>query len=111
MATAADAPQVLVVDDDPDLRHLLTLALEHEGYRVCAAANGDDAHEAIRRGFRADLAILDLHLGEGIDGFELGRQLRSTRGETLIIFLTKAGDLEDRLSGFDAGADDYLPKP
>jgi len=100
--------RILVVDDDAELRNLLTSYLGEQGFAVTALADGD----AMRKGFDAaafDLVILDLML-PGDDGLVLCRELRS-RSRIPILMLTARGDELDRIIGLEMGADDYLPKP
>jgi two-component system, OmpR family, response regulator len=100
--------QVLIVDDDAEIRGLLKEYLAKNGYRVTAVADGKAMWEALDGG-RADLIVLDLML-PGDDGLVLCRNIRA-RGETPIIMLTARGDETDRIIGLEFGADDYLPKP
>ncbi len=99
---------ILVIDDDPDLRDLVTVALGEAGYRVVGAADGP-AGIAAYHGHRPDLVVLDIGLG-AMDGLEVCRQLR-TVGSTPIVFLTSRAEEIDQLVGFAAGADDYVTKP
>jgi DNA-binding response OmpR family regulator len=102
-------PRVLVVEDDASMRSLLRLRLGREGYDVRAEADGTTLEEVAQR-FRPDLAILDVNLAAGPDGYHVARQLRSARNVS-ILFVTGADSIEARLDGFDAGADDYVVKP
>lgn len=102
-------PRVLVVEDDAPIRAALDIALRGEGYEVRAEADGS-AIERVATQFRPDLAVLDVGLPMGPDGFVIGRRLRQD-GDIPLLFLTAADDLDSRRSGFDAGADDYLLKP
>jgi len=104
-----DNARILVVDDDPALRDLLVAALEREGWRAEAVADAGEAEEALDR-FVPDLAILDVHLGGGADGFTLAKRVRQ-RSDLPFIFLTDENSVEARLAGFETGADDYMPKP
>ena len=104
-----DSPRILVVDDDPALRDLLVASLEREGWTVVSAVDADDAEVALDR-LEFDLAILDVRLGAGADGFTLAKRVRS-RSDMPFIFLTDESSVEARLAGFESGADDYLPKP
>ena len=104
-----DTSRILVVDDDPALRDLLVAALEREGWRVEAVGDAADAESALDR-FEPDLAILDVRLGTGADGFTLAKRVRQ-RSDLPFIFLTDENSVEARLAGFETGADDYLPKP
>jgi len=100
--------RILVVDDEAELRNLLTSYLGEQGFAVAAVDDGD----AMRRTLEAtvfDLVILDLML-PGEDGLALCRELRS-RSRIPILMLTARGDELDRIIGLEMGADDYLPKP
>jgi DNA-binding response OmpR family regulator len=102
--------RVLVVDDDQDLCAMLDIALSHEGYVVHTASDSEGAVKTAEA-VRPDLVILDVHLnGDGIDGFAVSRTLRS-RSDVPILFCTAAQAVEDRLTGFGVGADDYVVKP
>jgi two-component system, OmpR family, response regulator len=101
--------RILVVDDDPALRDLLRAALEREGWKIEAVADASEAESALDR-FEPDLAILDVRLGSGADGFTLAKRVRQ-RSDLPFIFLTDENSVEARLAGFETGADDYLPKP
>ncbi|WP_157535316.1 response regulator transcription factor [Nocardia inohanensis] len=107
--TAAAAPTVLVVEDDPNVRSTLDMLLRFEGYRVELAADGVEALEslAVRR---PDLAIVDVVMPR-LDGLSLCRQLRRRGDHLPILVLTARQQTGDRVAGLDAGADDYLPKP
>jgi len=99
---------ILVVDDDPEIRHLLKEYLERNGYQVTAVAEGGGMWMSLERG-RVDLIVLDLML-PGADGLELCRNLRA-RSKVPVIMLTARGDEMDRVLGLEMGADDYVPKP
>lgn len=103
------APRLLVVEDDVTVRDALEAALRAEGYVVRALVDGSE-FDAEVQAFRPDLVVLDVRLPEGPDGFALGRRLR-TDSNVPLIYLTAADELDDRLDGFAAGADDYLTKP
>jgi two-component system, OmpR family, response regulator MprA len=96
-----------VVDDDPDVRDSLRRSLEFEGYEVTTAADGA---EALVRLAGADLAILDLMM-PNLDGSEACRRLRAAGERLPVLMLTARDALGDRVTGLDAGADDYLVKP
>lgn len=100
--------RVLVVDDEPLIIEMLTMGLNYEGFEVSVATTGYEALDQARQA-RPDLVILDVML-PGIDGIEVCRRLRA-QGDIGIIMLTARGELEDRVSGLDSGADDYLVKP
>jgi DNA-binding response OmpR family regulator len=102
-------PRLLSVEDDELTRTALEKVLNDEGYAVCALSEGSQAH-LVAEEFRPDLAILDANLGSGPDGFAVARRLREV-ADFPILFLTGRANVEDRLTGFTAGADDYLVKP
>ncbi|GAA1524364.1 response regulator transcription factor [Actinomadura kijaniata] len=105
---AADA-RILVVDDEPAVRESLTRSLEFEGYRVGTAADGVAALDAVAAE-RPDLVVLDV-LMPRMDGLTTCRRLRA-RGVTAPVLMLTARDMVgDRVTGLDAGADDYLVKP
>ena len=99
---------ILIVDDDGDLRSLLSNFFARYGYRVSTAENGAAMME-ILGGARIDLVILDIMM-PGEDGLSLCRRLRAS-GTMPIIILTAVGGETDRVVGLEMGADDYLPKP
>jgi two-component system OmpR family response regulator len=99
---------ILIVDDDAEIRDLLTRYLEKNGLRVSAVGDGRGMWLALERA-SVDLIVLDVML-PGDDGLTLCRTLR-TRSETPVIMLTARGDETDRIIGLEMGADDYLPKP
>jgi DNA-binding response OmpR family regulator len=99
---------ILVVDDERHIVDLLRLYLEKEGFRVVAAADGEQALALYGR-HEPDLVILDLML-PGLDGFEVCRELRR-RGDTPILMLTARTDDIDAIVGLELGADDYVTKP
>ncbi|MBV8958766.1 MAG: response regulator transcription factor [Actinobacteria bacterium] len=105
----ARPPRVLVVEDDPDVRYIVEVALQQTGYAVSVEASGANL-QRVAAVFRPDLAILDVNFPNGPDGLTMARQLRDV-SSVPILFLTAAASLEDRLAGFQAGADDYLVKP
>ena len=100
--------RVLVVDDDVKTVELVKLYLNRDGYKVLTAYNGTDALRLAREG-HPDLIVLDLML-PGIDGLNVCRTLRD-ESDVPIIMLTAKTTEEDRLTGLDLGADDYVPKP
>jgi two-component system OmpR family response regulator len=103
-----EQPHILVVDDDREIRTLLSEYLEKNGYRVTAVAEGKAMRRALEQS-HIDLIVLDLML-PGEDGLTLCRDLR-TRSQIPIIMLTALGEEIDRVLGLEVGADDYLPKP
>ena len=102
-------PRVLMVEDDNSVRESVSAALRSAGYQVLARAVGEGLAGDVAD-FRPDLAILDVSFPRGPDGFALARQLRSDAGVP-VLFLTAADELDSRIEGFRAGADDYLVKP
>ena len=106
--TDANAPLLLVVDDDAPIRRFLRAGLGSEGYRLIEAANGADAiAQAATRA--PDLVLLDLGLPDG-DGFDVVRRLREW-SQVPVIVLSARGQEEDKIRALDAGADDYVTKP
>ncbi len=105
----SQAPRVVLVEDDAPIRSALDVALRGEGYQVMALPDGQELLKVTDE-FRPDLAVLDVRLDVGPDGYSLARRLRS-RSSLPILFLTAADAVEDRLAGFEAGGDDYLIKP
>lgn len=102
-------PRVLLVEDDLLVREGASTALRSQGYEVHAAADGTQLTTVLAE-FRPHLALLDINLPDGPDGFEMASQIRNSTA-TPVVFITARDDLEDRLRGFDLGADDYLVKP
>lgn len=104
----ADA-RILVVDDERKVVELVTLYLKREGYQVLAAYDGLQALELAREK-RPDLIVLDLML-PGTDGLAVCRTLRSEGNRVPVVMLTARSLEEDKLTGLDLGADDYVTKP
>lgn len=99
---------ILIVDDDEDIREVLTLYLEKEGYNIIAASNGDQAI-SLALTANPDLIIMDIML-PGLDGIEICQEIRKTL-TTPIIFLSCKGEPLDKSIGLIAGGDDYMSKP
>lgn len=99
---------LLLVDDDREIRDLVSRFLKRHGYRVTVARDGREMKRALS-GWRIDLVVLDLLLS-GDDGLTLCRELRAS-SEIPIIMLTSMGEETDRIVGLEMGADDYLAKP
>jgi two-component system response regulator MprA len=108
VASMAEQPHVLVVDDDAKIAAALRRALIYEGYQVEVAPDGQIALTRARERM-PDLAILDIMM-PGIDGLEVTRRLRA-EGDVPILLLTAKDGTADRVKGLDSGADDYLVKP
>ncbi len=100
--------QILVVEDEPSIREVVSLYLKRAGYAVSVAADGPSALELADR-TAPNLVVLDLML-PGMDGLEIARRLRA-RGDTPIIMLTARREEADRIAGLEMGADDYVVKP
>jgi two-component system response regulator MprA len=105
----SESAQVLVVDDDPNLLRMLRRGFILAGYRVVAAEDGEAALR-LAHDVNPDVIVLDVML-PALNGFEVAERLRTAGSEVPILMLTARGQLEDKLAGFDSGADDYLPKP
>ncbi len=102
-------PRLLVVDDEPNIRELLSASLRFAGFEVHAAADGPEAI-ATARAVDPDLVVLDVML-PGMDGFEVLRRMRAD-GRTLpVLFLTARDATEDKITGLTLGGDDYVTKP
>ena len=101
--------RLLVVDDEPNIRELLSASLRFAGFEVAVAADGPEALAAVRS-FAPDLVLLDVML-PGLDGFSVARQLRADGDRTPVLFLTAKDATEDRVRGLTLGGDDYVTKP
>ncbi|MEM8904633.1 MAG: response regulator transcription factor [Actinomycetota bacterium] len=101
--------QLLIVDDEANLRSMLRAALSHHGFEVSEAADGVEALRMIDAD-QPDLVVLDVMMPE-LDGFEVCRRLRSVGNRTPVLFLTAKDETEDRVRGLTLGGDDYLQKP
>ena len=110
MSDPSAPPRLLIVEDDPQVNIGLSLFLETEGYQVDLA---DDGEEGLRRAVSLpgyDLVVLDANL-PGRNGFEVLREMRVQGVSTPVLMLTGLGAHEDKMRGFELGADDYLTKP
>jgi CheY-like chemotaxis protein/MinD-like ATPase involved in chromosome partitioning or flagellar assembly len=103
--------KILIVDDDFDTLHMVGKMLERHGFQIAAANNGEKAIQ-LAQAEKPDLIILDVMM-PGMDGYEVTRQLRSVESTAFIpiILFTAKAQVDDKLEGFEAGADDYLTKP
>ena len=111
MTTAPTADHILLVDDDREIRELISAYLVKNGLRVTAVPTGRHMRIALEQSGPFDLVILDLML-PGEDGLTLCRDLRAGKHKALpILMLTARGDEADRILGLELGADDYLTKP
>jgi DNA-binding response OmpR family regulator len=106
-----DMPRVLVADDDDDLLGYIKFRLEHAGYEVLTAHNGEEALK-LAQTRHPQLAVLDIKMPR-MDGLELTRQIRTIDElqEMPIILLTASAEGQDMVRGYEAGANDYLRKP
>lgn len=103
--------KILIVDDDPDIREILTYNLSNEGYSVKSAVNGVEALKKAKK-FIPDIILLDVMMPE-MDGIEACSQLREIESlsKSMVIFLSARGEDFTQIAAFDAGADDYINKP
>jgi two-component system, OmpR family, response regulator MprA len=102
-------PRVLVVDDEPAVRRALERALTLDNYSVELASDGQEALDALASS-PADAVVLDVMMPR-IDGLEVARRMRRAGDRTPILMLTARDAIDDRVTGLDVGADDYLVKP
>jgi two-component system OmpR family response regulator len=109
MTTKSDGVRVLVVDDEPTLSELLSMALRYEGWQVRTAGDGSSAVRLARQ-FKPDAVVLDVMLPD-VDGLEVLRRLRGHAPHVPVLFLTARDAVEDRVAGLTAGGDDYVTKP
>ncbi|THG30963.1 response regulator transcription factor [Naasia lichenicola] len=101
--------RVLVVDDEPTLTDLLSMALRYEGWEVKTAPDGRQAI-SLAREFKPDAIVLDIMLPD-IDGLQVLSRVRADGADTAVLFLTAKDSLDDRITGLTAGGDDYVTKP
>lgn len=101
--------RLLVVEDQKDLNEIIVRKLSREGYAVDACYDGKDALDYLR-GAEYDAVLLDILL-PGMTGLGVLKHMRDNGDDTPVLLLTALGDVDDRVSGLDAGADDYLVKP
>jgi two-component system OmpR family response regulator len=104
-----DVRRVLVVDDEPNIRDLVEVALRFHGFAPVTAATGDEALRQVRAE-RPDLVVLDVMLPD-VDGFEVCRRLRADGHDVPVIFLTARDTPSDTVTGLTLGGDDYVTKP
>jgi two-component system response regulator MprA len=102
--------KILVIDDERAVRESLRRALELEGYEIELASDGEEALARFGLESPVDAAILDV-LMPGIDGLEVCRRLRVNGNRVPVLMLTARAEVDSRVAGLDAGADDYLAKP
>jgi two-component system, OmpR family, response regulator len=109
MAESVQTPRVLVIDDEPNIRELVQVALSFHGCAVTTGATGQDALQ-LADAYDPDLIVLDVLLPD-IDGFEVCRRLRSVANDVPVIFLTARDATADTVTGLTIGGDDYITKP
>jgi two-component system OmpR family response regulator len=109
MSVQNDQHRVLVVDDEPNIVDVVSMALRYQGFAVEAAGTGAEALSAVTA-FRPHLIVLDVMLPD-MEGFEVARRLGAQRGTVPIIFLTARDETEDKIRGLTTGGDDYVTKP
>jgi two-component system OmpR family response regulator len=101
-------PRILIADDEPNIREVISFALERAGFGVATARNGTETLQQVRRG-PVDLIVLDIGMPE-MDGLEVCRQIRKT-SDVPILFLSARDEEIDRVLGLEIGGDDYVTKP
>ncbi|MEN9955857.1 MAG: hypothetical protein RLY34_664 [Actinomycetota bacterium] len=101
--------KVLIVDDEPNIRDLLSTSLRFAGFSVHAVANGADAVNAAEKG-EPDIILLDVMLPD-MNGFSVTKKLRSMGINAPVLFLTARDETEDKITGLTVGGDDYMTKP
>ena len=101
--------KVLVVDDEPNIRDLLTTSLRFAGFNVHAVGNGADAVAAAEKG-QPDIILLDVMLPD-MNGFSVTKKIRSMGIDSPVLFLTARDETEDKVTGLTVGGDDYMTKP
>ena len=104
----SEKQRILLVDDDPNISHLVRLYLEKEGFAVTEAARGDTALESFRKE-TPSLVLLDVML-PGLDGLQVLKEIRKT-SKAPVIMLTAKDETFDKVLGLELGADDYITKP
>ncbi|WP_334168832.1 response regulator, partial [Timonella senegalensis] len=101
--------RLVIVDDEPNIRELLSTSLRFAGFEVFVADDGQSALELITN-MQPDLIVLDVMLPD-MDGFTVTRRLRERGIHTPVLFLTARDDTADKISGLTVGGDDYVTKP
>lgn len=101
--------RALVVDDEPSIAELVSMALRYEGWEVRSEGDGMSAVRTARE-FRPDIVVLDIMLPD-FDGLQALRRMRRDRADLPVLFLTAKDAVEDRIAGLTAGGDDYVTKP
>jgi two-component system OmpR family response regulator len=109
MSGPAEAHRILVVDDEPNIADVVSMALRYQGFLVQTAGTGAEAISAVAS-FRPHLMVLDVMLPD-MDGFEVADRLGGSNGRVPVIFLTARDATEDKIRGLTIGGDDYVTKP
>ncbi|MFN8077689.1 MAG: response regulator transcription factor [Kineosporiaceae bacterium] len=109
MADKTSEARLLVVDDEPSIRELLTASLRFAGFDVVGAADGNEALKLAEQ-HRPDLVVLDVMLPD-LDGFAVTRRLRERGRQMPVLFLTARDETQDKIQGLTVGGDDYVTKP
>ena len=109
MSESPDAHRVLVVDDEPNIVDVISMALRFQGFDVESAGTGRDALAAVAA-FSPHLIVLDVMLPD-MEGFEVAKRLGAQQARVPIIFLTARDATEDKIRGLTLGGDDYVTKP
>lgn len=107
--TSQPEARLLVVDDEPNIRELLSTSLRFAGFEVHTAKNGQEALRQVEK-VRPDMLVLDVMMPD-MDGFGVTRRLRERGRDTPVLFLTAKDDISDRVAGLTVGGDDYVTKP
>jgi DNA-binding response OmpR family regulator len=108
-ATAVEPHRILVVDDEPNIADVVSMALRFQGFAVETAGTGGDALAAVRD-FDPHLLVLDIMLPD-MEGFDVAERLGAQRAQLPIIFLTARDSTQDKIRGLTSGGDDYVTKP
>jgi two-component system, OmpR family, response regulator len=109
VSETAESHRVLVVDDEPNIVDVVSMALRFQGFEVDSAGTGAEALSQVQA-FRPDLIVLDIMLPD-MEGFEVAKRLGAQRAKVPIIFLTARDDTNDKVRGLTLGGDDYVTKP
>ncbi len=109
MSENGSGPRVLVVDDEPNIVDVISMALRYQGFQVEAAANGADAIAAVSS-FKPQLIVLDVMLPD-MEGFDVAKRIGARQTRVPIIYLTARDATEDKIRGLTLGGDDYVTKP
>ena len=109
--TADNPRRILIIDDEPNIAMAIQFVLEGAGYETASANHGNQGL-ALLESFRPDLLLLDVMM-PGIDGFSLAKTIRKSEylQQVPIIFITAKGTPDDKIEGYDAGAESYIVKP